>query len=161
MRIDLTRHEFFICEYIGSIRRKNAMTHNTDRQISNQDPFQQDIDGFVGEYIVAKYFNLMPDFSVNPKKNPIDLISRTGKSLDVKTTRNKDGKVYVTDYHKNNPCDFYILVVIDDKGGDIAGWIDQETLFSIAKTITKKDKSGKDHTSYVIEQEQLSKIKDY
>ena len=53
------------------------------------------------------------------------------------------------------------MVVLDDEGGEIIGWIDSETLFSVAQKITKKDKFGKDHVSYVVEQSNLNKLKDY
>jgi hypothetical protein len=150
MRIDLSRQELMICDIIGSIRRKNAMQHNKDRQVSNQDPFQQDIDGFMGEFIVAKYLNLMPDFSINAKKNPIDLRDQSGNSIDVKTTRNPQGKIYVTEYHRNSPCDIYIQVVIDETGGDIIGWIKGSDLFDKATLI------GGSHPSYMLEQSDLS-----
>jgi len=152
MRINLTRQELFICEYIGSCRRKNAMQFNKDRQVSKRDPFDIDIEGFMGEFIVAKYLGVMPDFSLNEKKNPIDLISRKGKTVDVKTTRNPNGKLYVTDYHKNNPCDIYILVCIDDEGGNLIGWIDGKSLFEKAEF-----SEANNHPSYILEQSMLNK----
>lgn len=152
MRIDLSRQELFICEYIGTCRRKNAMQFNKDRQVSKRDPYDIDIEGFMGEFIVAKHLGVMPDFSLNERKNPIDLVSRKGKTIDVKTTRNPAGKLYVTEYHRKNPCDIYILILVDDFGGDLIGWIDKESLFEKA-TYT----DANNHPSYVLEQEQLNK----
>ena len=130
------------------------MQFNKDRQVSKRDPYDIDIDGFMGEFIIAKYLGIMPDFSLNERKNSIDLISKKGKSIDVKTTRNPDGKLYVTDYHKKNPCDIYILVVIDDLGGDVIGWIDKDSLF---KNATYSDSNN--HPSYILEQQYLNKYK--
>jgi hypothetical protein len=154
MRIDLSRQELFICEYFGTMRRKNAMQFNVDRQVSKQNPYDMDIDGFKGEFIVAKYLNLMPDFTLNERKNPVDLWIK-GKSIDVKATRNKLGNIYVTMYHKKNPCDYYIQTVVDDLGGLIRGWISGEDLFKVA--VLNEEHS---HPSYMLPQAQLKPIED-
>jgi hypothetical protein len=154
MRIDLSRQELFICEYFGTMRRKNAMQFNVDRQVSKQNPYDMDIDGFKGEFIVAKYLNLMPDFTLNERKNPVDLWLK-GKSIDVKATRNKLGNIYVTMYHKKNPCGYYIQTVVDDLGGLIRGWISGEDLFKVA--ILNEEHS---HPSYMLPQAQLKPIED-
>ena len=49
MKIQFNRHEMLVCDIFGSIRRKNAMQFNNDRQVSKQDPYDMDIDGFMGE----------------------------------------------------------------------------------------------------------------
>jgi hypothetical protein len=137
------------------MRRKNAMQFNYDRQVSKQDPYEMDIDGFKGEYIVAKYLNIMVDFSINQKKNPVDLYTASGKSIDVKSTRNNKGDVYVTEYHRKSPCDFYILVVLDDTGGDIVGWVDKDELFEFATLIQGN------HPSYRYDRNRLNNIKQF
>jgi hypothetical protein len=125
----------------GSIRRKNAMQFNYDRQVSKQNPYDMDIDGFMGEFIVAKYLNVMPDFTINEKKNAVDLIWNN-KTIDVKTTRNPRGNVYVTEYHRKSPCDLYIQVVLEDSHiGRITGWIGKETMFDVATLVEGKHPS--------------------
>jgi len=151
MKIELNRHEMLMCELFGSIRRKNAMQFNYDRQVSKQDPYDMDIDGFMGEFVVAKYLNIMVDTSINEKKNPTDLYFNA-YSVDVKTTRNPKGAVYVTEYHRKSPCDYYIQVVINGNVGHITGWIDKYDLFSKAEYI-----SGS-HPSYKLNQENLLPI---
>lgn len=153
MDFKLNRHEMLICDLFGSIRRKNAMQFNYDRQVSKQNPYDMDIDGFMGEFIVAKFLNIMPDFTINEKKNPIDLIWNN-LSIDVKTTRNPNGNIYITEYHKKNPCDIYIQVIINENIGTISGWIDDIELFNVAEYI-----SG-NHPSYKITQNQLKSIKE-
>ena len=130
------------------------MQFNVDRQVSKQNPYDMDIDGFKGEFIVAKYLNLMPDFTLNERKNPVDLWIK-GKSIDVKATRNKLGNIYVTMYHKKNPCDYYIQTVVDDLGGLIRGWISGEDLFKVA--VLNEEHS---HPSYMLPQAQLKQIED-
>jgi hypothetical protein len=153
MRINLNRHELLLCEFFGVMRRKNAMTHNADRQYSDRNPYDIDIDGFMGEFIVAKFLNLCPDFSLNEKKNPVDLKTHNGKTIDVKTTRNKNKPLMITEYHKKNPCDFYIYLLCDDLGADILGWIDKDNFFKEATL-----KTTKNYNSYAYEKE-LKNIK--
>jgi hypothetical protein len=154
MIIELNRHEMHICEFFGSIRRKNAMQFNYDRQVSKQDPYDMDIDGFTGEFVVAKFLNVMPDFTINERKNPTDLICQ-GKTIDVKTTRNPNGHIYVTDYHKNNPCDFYVQVILSDNIAKLTGWSDSKTLFEKATLITRN------HPSYCLKQSDLFNIESF
>jgi hypothetical protein len=149
MIIELNRHELVVCDIFGSIRRKNAMQFNYDRQVSKQNPYDMDIDGFMGEFIVAKYLNVMPDFTINEKKNAVDL-KWNNRTIDVKTTRNPRGNVYVTEYHRKKPCDLYIQVVLEDAHiGRITGWIGKETMFQVAEL-----QDGK-HPSYCIKQSSL------
>lgn len=152
MEIELNRHELLICDIMGSIRRKNAMQFNYDRQVSKQNPYDMDIDGFKGEYIVAKYLNVMPDLSINEKKNPIDLYWNN-LSVDVKATRNPNGHIYVTEYHKLSPCDLYIQVILNDNGGLIKGWADSKYLFLNADLIHGS------HPSYKLDQHKLKDIR--
>jgi hypothetical protein len=148
---ELNRHEMLVCDIFGSIRRKNAMQFNYDRQVSKQNPYDMDIDGFMGEYVVAKCLNVMPDFTINEKKNPTDLIWN-GLTVDVKTTRNPNGALWVTEYHKKSPCDIYIQVVINNNIGSIKGWIDKSKLFTMSEYV-----SG-NHPSYKLTQDLLQPI---
>jgi hypothetical protein len=148
---ELNRHEMLVCDIFGSIRRKNAMQFNYDRQVSKQNPYDMDIDGFMGEFVVAKCLNVMPDFTINEKKNPTDLIWN-GLTVDVKTTRNPNGAIWVTEYHKKNPCDIYIQVIINDSIGSIKGWIHKSELFTMSEYI-----SG-NHPSYKLTQNLLKPI---
>ena len=118
LNIKLNRHELMLCDIFGTVRRKNAMQFNYDRQVSKQDKYDMDIDGFKGEYIVAQYLNVMPDFSINEKKNPIDL-HWNNKSIDVKSTRNPNGNIYITEYHKKKPIK-YISIFSNSYFGVIA-----------------------------------------
>jgi hypothetical protein len=151
LNIKLNRHELMLCDIFGTVRRKNAMQFNYDRQVSKQDKYDMDIDGFKGEYIVAQYLNVMPDFSINEKKNPIDL-HWNNKSIDVKSTRNPNGNIYITEYHKKKPCDYYVQVILNDDGGDIVGWIDSENLFKKATFVNGS------HPSYMLKQKDLFKL---
>jgi hypothetical protein len=151
MRIDLTPHELLICKTIGVMRRTAASNKVVDRQMGTQDPWDIDVDGMVGEFCVAKHLNVFPDLTVGIRSGGADLI-KNGKNIDVKTTRYKNGHLLATLKKAEAPCDTYILVIVDDKGGDIVGWVSKGKLF-VDENI--KDKGHGD--GYVMSQSQLNK----
>jgi hypothetical protein len=129
-RINLTTEELFICRMLGVMRRSSAMNAVKDRQVGKDDSWKIDIDGMVGEYCVAKALNVCPDLTVGPRKGGADLISRKNQQIDVKTTRVPDGRLLATLEKAEDPCDIYILVIVDDKGGNIIGYATKDQLFA-------------------------------
>ena len=157
MRIDLTQEEIRIVKFMGKARRDNAQKYNKDKQVSQQDPYQIDTDGFMGEFIVAKVLNLMPDFELTVKKKDYDLIDAEGNKIDVKSSRVENIKLRVTEYHDKSPCDIYILCIVDDLGGDIRCWGAWNYIKANAYKEQKIDRFGKVSTCYAISQIQLQK----
>ena len=157
MRINLSPEELRVVKFIGKARRDNAQKFNKDKQISQQDPYQLDIDGFMGEFIVAKAFNLMPDFELSQKKKPYDLIDGDGLKIDVKSSRIDNIKLRVTEYHDKSPCDIYVLCIVDDLGGDIRCWGAWNFIKHNAYKEQSNDRFGKISTCYAISQHLLNK----
>jgi len=157
MRIYLTQEEIRIVRFMGKARRDNAQKFNKDKQISDQDPYQIDIDGFMGEFIVAKALNVMPDFELTAKKKDYDLIDAEGNKIDVKSSRIDNIKLRITEYHNKSPCDIYVLCIVDDLGGDIRCWSSWEKIKSIADIEQKRDRFGNIATCYAISQYHLPK----
>jgi len=125
-----------------------------DQQMGNQDTWAIDIDGMVGEFCVAKFLNLCPDLTIGVRRGGADLVTQDGKTIDVKTTRHKDGRLLATLKKIDSQCDRYILVVVDDFGGDVIGWASREKLFDEA------NKTDLGHgTGYALTQQQLIKFK--
>ena len=154
MRINISNTEMLLCRTFGVLRRSAAANNVTDRQMGKQDVWGIDIDGMVGEYCVARYLNVFPDFTVGIRSGGADLISKDGNTIDVKSTRYKNGCLLATLKKEKDPCDIYILVIVDDSGVDIAGWVKSEDLF--------KDNNKKDHghgIGYSLTQDQLNKFK--
>ena len=151
-RVDLTVHEMLVCQTLGVLRRSSAMGNVKDEQMGDQSPWNIDIDGVIGEMCVAKHFNVFPDMSVGIRKGGADLLIKN-KSVDVKTTRVKSGRLLSTLKKIEDPCDVYMLVIVDDKGGDIVGWIGKEKLFLPENIADLGHGKG-----YVLTQEQLNKI---
>lgn len=153
MRVDLTKAEMFICRMIGMMRRSKDMGNVIDQQVGKDDTWGIDIDGVVGEYCVAKQLNVCPDLTVSPRKGGIDLKSRTGNSIDVKTTRHKSGRLLATVKKIEDPCDIYVLVIVDDNGGDVIGYATKEDLFD-----EKNIKDLGHGNTYALDQNELKEL---
>ena len=157
MRINLTPEEIRIVKFIGKARRDNAQKYNKDKQISKIEPYQLDIDGFMGEFIVAKAFNLMPDFELSEKKKSFDLIDGDGNKIDVKSSRIDNIKLRITEYHDKDPCDIYVLCIVDDTGGEIKCWASWDYIKANSYKEQSVNKFGGLSTCYAISQHQLNK----
>ena len=149
MRIDLTYSELFICRTLGVMRRSEAMNKVFDQQMGKQDTWAIDIDGMVAEFCAAKLLNVCPDLTISVRRGGADLVCK-GKTIDVKSTRYKDGRLLATLKKNDNPCDIYILVIVDDKGGDVIGWASKDLLFK------EENKTNLGHgEGYALSQNQL------
>ena len=154
MRINLTEAELFICRMLGVMRRAEAMHKLSNKQVGKDDTWSIDIDGVVSEYCVAKMLNICPDLTVSVRSGGVDLISSKGKTIDVKSTRHKNGRLLATLKKVDDPCDIYVLAIVDDFGADIVGWCSNDELFS------DKNKIDLGHgIGYGLNQEYLNKFK--
>jgi len=129
-RVNLTEAELFICRMLGVMRRAEAMHKVVNQQVGKDDTWTIDIDGVVAEYCVAKMLNVCPDLTVSVRSGGVDLISKNGKTIDVKSTRHKTGRLLSTLKKAKDPCDIYILAIVDDRGADVIGWASKEILFN-------------------------------
>ena len=129
MRIDLNAGEMHVCRLIGFLRRSINLNKTKDQQVGKQDPWDIDMDGVIGEFCVAKILNVCPDFSIHARSGGDDLTLPNGKSIDVKTTRLKQGNLLATLSKVTSQSDVYILAIVDDRGCDVEGWVSKEQLF--------------------------------
>lgn len=118
-----------VCRLIGFLRRSINLNKTKDQQVGKQDPWDIDMDGVIGEFCVAKVLNVCPDFSIHARSGGDDLTLPNGKSIDVKTTRLKQGNLLATLSKVASQSDAYILAIVDDRGCDIEGWVSKEQLF--------------------------------
>ena len=135
------------------MRRSVAMKNVKDQQVGNDCVWSIDIDGVVAEYCVAKMLNVCVDLSVSPRNGGHDLVSK-GKTIDVKSTRHKNGRLLATLKKKDSPCDVYILAIVDDGGADVVGWEYGESLFDDKNRIDLGHGVG-----YGIQQDKLRKFR--
>lgn len=137
MRVDLTPPELAACHTAGVMRHLSAKGGAvTDRQKGLQDKTQIDVDGVIAEYCFAKLANLCPDFTASPRKGGADLVTRQGKTVDVKSTRHANGRL-LGDLKKpvDGACDLYVLMIVDDRGATFAGWATYAELFDDANLV--------------------------
>jgi hypothetical protein len=152
MRVDLNAGEMHVCRLLGFLRRSVNLNKTKDQQVGKQDPWDIDMDGVIGEFCVAKVLNVCPDFSIHARSGGDDLVLPSGATIDVKTTRLKQGNLLATLSKIDAPSDIYILAIVDDKGCNIEGWIQKDMLFK------KENLKNLGHgLTYFLSKEQLNK----
>lgn len=111
--VTLTKMEQAICKYIVSERKRNNSDAGVkEKKVSDQSSDDIEIDGYGGEIAFCRLFNLFPDFTTHPRGQDNDFgdcISKTGKRIDVKTTKYETGKL-ICALWKNNNVDVYVLM---------------------------------------------------
>ena len=110
-----------------AVERQLYGRKNYEDKKKMDDGFQADVDGMVAEMCFGKLFNYYVDMGLGKKK--ADFVSRKGETIDVKSTRYKTGKLLATLDKKNDPCDLYVLMVVDDHGAWYRGFVRKEELF--------------------------------
>lgn len=93
-----------------------------DRKIGDQDAARAEMDGLGAEMAVAKLFNLYMDISVGPQAGGHDLISRDGRTIDVKHTHRENGNLLVPLHKESKECDLYVLVTGTMPNYRVVGW---------------------------------------
>jgi hypothetical protein len=126
MWVDLSENELRVARMVAVERQLYGRKNYEDKK-KMDDGFQADVDGMVAEMCFGKLFNYYVDMGLGKKK--ADFVSRKGETIDVKSTRYKTGKLLATLDKKNDPCDLYVLMVIDDEGGWYKGYVSKEELF--------------------------------
>lgn len=122
MVIKLTEAEVRICQWLAKQRHSSNRSGGVvDAKIGPQSCEDTDLEGICGEFAFCKAMNLYPDMSISPRKGTDDVIVN-GKSVDVKTTRYKTGKLLARKTKGETPSDVYVLVVGQCPEYKIAGW---------------------------------------
>lgn len=155
MRVNLTAEEMYVCRTIGLLRQSDSMYKSVDAEMGkDMDKFTIHMDGVVAEFCVAKVLNLCPDFDTKFRVGGSDLISRKGQTIDVKSTRHKDGKLLAKIGKVDKQSDLYIFTIVDNFGCDIIGWTSKENLFK------EENKTSFGYNiCYALEQSQLQPFK--
>jgi len=126
IEIKLTENEQRLAKFIARSRYENARANNVkDMKMGGQSNEETDLEGFGAELAYCKLMNLFPDLDTDSYPN-FDCISRFGVTIDVKTTKRKNGHLLATLKKKNNPPDKYVLVVGEFPSYKIVGEIGSE-----------------------------------
>jgi len=142
IRVCLTESEIKICNYVGRYRHHITKQNATDRMLDESiDKEEAAIRGVITEYAVSKYLNLHFDFNCDFRDFGADLVSHTGRTIEVKSTTTQYGNLNANSWSGNKPCDVFVLTEIHPTHVAIVGWIDGKKFLSNEnKRIGKKDK---------------------
>lgn len=155
MLVKMTPSECAIAQMLALMRNATARNNGvTDKQMGKQDPIEIDRDGMLAEMAFGKAFNLYPDLSVFPRKGGADLIGRTGKKIDVKATRYKNGRLAIHIDKSVDEVDIYVLAIVEGNDVDLVGYIDS------ASAIRQENVRSLGYgNGYIVEQDSLIKFK--
>ena len=125
MIVKLSDSEYRILGFIGAMRFQATSEQGLERKQSGISSLSIVIDGVISEYAVAKHFNLNFDLNCDYRKFGVDLTSKLGKTIDVKSTRKLGGNLNAVSWSVNKPADIFILVELDFEYINIVGRIDR------------------------------------
>jgi hypothetical protein len=118
----LTEPEVRICQWLAKQRHSSNRSGGVaDGKIGPQSCEETDLEGICGEFAFCKALNLYPDMSISPRKGSHDVFA-FGKTIDVKTTKYKTGKLLARHSKNETPSELYVLVVGQCPSYKIAGW---------------------------------------
>ena len=131
MLVELTDSEYSVAVMLAIARRSAARGNGVvDMQIGKQDPYDIELDGLMAEIAFAKQFNYYPDLTVGPRNGGEDFRLRDGKTVDIKATRHKNGRLLATLKKESSPCDLYVLAIVEPpRKINLVGYIGCDKLF--------------------------------
>jgi hypothetical protein len=127
--VKLTNSEASIARAIGKRRYESARNKKVfNGKKGPQSNYETDLEGAGSELAAAKLLNLWPDLQV--EKIPTHDLIFNGKSIDVKTTKYKEGKLIAGLNKNKKSCDYYMLMIGSFPEYYCAGFAKKETLLS-------------------------------
>lgn len=121
-RLTLNPGEIAVATTIAGIRQGvNRERGIVNQKAGSQDPITTDIVGMLGELAFAKWANVCPDLSTHLRSGSHDAVFR-GYTVDVKSTRNPIGPLYV-DMRPDKAPDIYVLVHVEYATCTLLGWV--------------------------------------
>ena len=124
IEVNLTETEVAICTYIGKLRNRVTGQRAPDRmQDKTQDGVDISIRGVMSEYAVAKALDLFFDLNCDYRQFGADLVSKKGKTIDVKCAFRSGGSLNAVRWSDSKPVDLYILTELHVTTVKIIGYI--------------------------------------
>mgnify|MGYP001587368885 FL=1 len=138
--IELNDIEQDFCKILAKARFEN----NRDSSIKNskigpQSNADTDLEGIAAEIAFCKLFNIYPDFSIfirssTKDTDKYDVVLANGKTVDIKTTKYKTGKLLAVSWKKAS-SDYTVLMVGQFPNYEFKGAIE-------TKELLKKERLG-------------------
>ena len=125
----LTNLEQYLCKRGAKMRyTNNRKQHIRNAKAGPQSYEKTEILGLGGEIAVAKWLNIYPDLTIYARQGGADLISNTGKRIDVKTTMYETGKLLAKINTAYPDIDIFVLVTAEFPVFIVRGWATKEEL---------------------------------
>tara|TARA_R110000782_G_scaffold2490_1_gene9630 strand:+ start:50 stop:526 length:477 start_codon:yes stop_codon:yes gene_type:complete len=150
---ELTEFEQKICKIGAEMRHDVARSSGVyNAKIGPQSNLETDLLGLGGELCVGKWLNVYPDLTIYARQGGADLISHSGKRIDVKTTKYSTGKLLAKLNTPYKDIDIFVLVTTNFPKFVIRGWATKEQLINSNNIINLGHGEG-----YGLNQNQLQK----
>ena len=157
-KVSLSSSEQAICKAIAKKRFESNRSNGVfNKKIGNQSNEFTDLNGFAAEFAFCKLFNVMPDFSIQPRKsdeNDYDCIFPDGIKIDVKTTKYKTGRLLVAKWKKSG-SDAFALMIGEFPNYEFKGFCSRD------RAMSNENLKDMGHgEAYFVDQEHLSEYMD-
>jgi len=115
----------------GYLRQKeNELAGTTNRQYNDQNAYERNVDGLMGEYALAKKYNIFLSLGIAVRKWSYDLMWRMMRT-DVKVTRSRGSDLHLGACY-NKDVEAFVFGIIIDNTVDFKGWYPASLLYQQA-----------------------------
>ena len=154
--ITLNETEQKLCKDIASNRYSNNRANSvSNKKIGKQTNEETDLEGIAAELAFCKLFNVYPDLTIysrSSSQDKGDVLLPNGKTVDIKTTKYKTGKLLAVTW-KSNKVDYYALMVGEFPNYTFKGFMESSELLKPSRL----GSLGYGET-YIAKQEELKEI---
>ena len=157
----LNKNEQQLCKTIAKNRYENAREKGFRKSeiVEVNSHTSIDVDGVGSEMAAAKVLNVYYDIETDFQASELpthDLMYK-GKTVDVKTTKYKTGRLIVMPHKKNDQCELYLLVVGEFPEYTVVGCA---TYDEIVKEENWGDPFGRGKPAYFLDQHKLTPVEE-
>lgn len=128
IRYTLSQDEVDIVTNIAKHRNDNSTKNRTSMKLGDQGDLEANIAGVAGEFVMCKhlnvFFDVRTDFGLESLPSH-DLVTRKGKTVDVKTTARMYNQFFIR-AGKKQYADVFMFVVGEIPTFDLVGWITKD-----------------------------------
>ena len=157
----LGKNEQKVCESIARMRYENAREKGFGKSdILEVTSYKSiDVDGVASEMAAAKILNVYYDIETDFQASelPTHYLICKGKTVDVKTTKYRTGRLIVMPHKKNDQCDLYLLVVGSFPEYSVVGYA---TYDEIVQEENWGDPFGRNKPAYFLDQYKLTPVEE-
>lgn len=148
-RVQLSEAEVLLAGFLATMRQSiNRQAGIVNQKAGPQDPITTEQVGLYGELAFAKWANVYPDLTTHIRTGSADAVYK-GWTVDVKSTRNPHGDLYV-DARREKLADLYVLVHVNYASCELVGWLWSSEVPSLTTST---------ESPYIVEQRDLNDMR--